>query len=75
MIEEWGSSVLKGDCLYVIHITYFKHRSEHKCTTLAMGQDEVEVKSMIDLVLVKRYVLHDVSSVRRMRRSLSVKLG
>ena len=33
--------------------TYFKHKSLHKYTKVAKGQDGVEVKSMIDLVLVK----------------------
>ena len=36
---------------------YFKHRSLHKYTR---GQDRVEVKSMIDLVLVKRDLLRSV---------------
>ena len=30
--------------------TYFKHRSLHKYTRVARGQDGVEIKSMIDLV-------------------------
>ena len=34
--------------------TYFMHRSLHKYTRVARGQDRAEVKSMIDLVLVKR---------------------
>ena len=34
--------------------TYFRHRSLHKYTRVAKGQDGVEVKSMIDLVLMKR---------------------
>ena len=34
--------------------TYFKHRSVHKYTRVASGQDGVEIKSMIDLELVKR---------------------
>ena len=36
---------------------YFKHKSLHKYTTVARGQDGVEVMSMIDLVLVKKHVL------------------
>ena len=40
--------------------TYFKHMSLHKYTRVARGQDGVEVKSMIDLVLVKRDMLHYV---------------
>ena len=34
--------------------TYFKHRSIQKYTKVAGGQDGMESKSMIDLVLVKR---------------------
>ena len=34
--------------------TYFEHRSLHNYTRVAGGQDGVEVKNMIDLVLVKR---------------------
>ena len=32
--------------------TYFRHKSLHKYTRLARGQDGVKVKNMIDLVLV-----------------------
>ena len=34
--------------------TYFKHRSVHKYTRVANGQGGMEIKSVIDLVLVKR---------------------
>ena len=54
--------------------TYFKHRSLQKYTRVAKGQDEVEVKNMIDLVLVKRNMmryLQDVRVVKGMRRGLS----
>ena len=44
--------------------TYFKHRSLHKYTR---GQDGVEVKSMISLVLVKRDLLRYVEDVRAVR--------
>ena len=37
-------------------VTYFKHRNLHKHTRVARGQDRVKIKSMIVLVLVKRYV-------------------
>ena len=37
--------------------TYFEHKSLHKYTRVAKGQDGVEVKSMIDLVLVKKDIL------------------
>ena len=54
--------------------TYFKHRSLHKYTRVARGQDGVEIKSMINLVLVKRdmmrYALY-VTAVRRIGRDLS----
>ena len=33
--------------------TYFEHRNLNKDTRVARGQDGVEVKTMIDLVLVK----------------------
>ena len=46
---------------------YFVHRSLHKYTRAAKGQDRVEVKSMIDLVLVKKDMLHYVQDVRAMR--------
>ena len=34
--------------------TYFKRRSLHKYTGVTRGKDGVDIKSMIDLVLVKR---------------------
>ena len=37
---------------------YFKHKSLRKYTWMAKGQNRVEVKSMIDLVLVKKNMLH-----------------
>ena len=54
--------------------TCYKHRSFHKYTRIAKGQDKVEVKSIIDLVLVKKYTLcfvQDVRAVRGMGRSFS----
>ena len=54
--------------------TYFKHISLHKYKRVARGQDGVEVKSTIDLVLVKRDMLRylqDVKAVRGMGRGLS----
>ena len=47
--------------------TYFKQRSFHKYTRMTMGQDGVEVKSMMDLVLVKNDMLHFVQNVRTVR--------
>ena len=61
----------KGDS---VGNTYFKHRSVHKYTRVGEGRDGVEIKSMIDPVLVKRdmlrYVQH-VTVVRRMGCDLS----
>ena len=54
--------------------TYFEHKGLHKYTKLARGQDGVEIRSMIDLVLVKKDMLHyaeDVRTVRGMGRGLS----
>ena len=53
--------------LCVGNITYFKHRSLHKYTRVAMGQDGVEVKSMIDLLMVKKDMLRYVQDVRAAR--------
>ena len=53
--------------------TYFRHRSLHKYIRVVMGQDGVEVKGMIDLVLVKKDMLlyvQDVRAVRGMGRDL-----
>ena len=47
--------------------TYFKHRSLYKYTKMARGLDGAEIKSMIDLVLVKRDILLYVQDVRAMR--------
>ena len=54
--------------------TYFKHKSLHKYTKVAKGQNGVEVKSMIDLVLVKKHMqryVQDKRAVRGMGRGLS----
>ena len=55
---------MKGDCVWVIHTL---NKSLHKCTKLARGQDGVEVKSVIDLVLVKEDILCYVQDVRAVR--------
>ena len=44
-------SAEKGLC---VGNTYFKHKSLHKYTSVARGQDSVHIKSMIYLVLVNR---------------------
>ena len=64
MGEEWGSSVLKGGCLW---ITYFEHKSWHKYTRVARDQDGVEVKSMVDMLLAKKTMLHFVQDVWAVR--------
>ena len=54
--------------------TYFKHKSLHKYTRVARGQDGMDIKRMIDQVLVKRDMLlyeQDVRTVRRMGRVIS----
>ena len=50
------------------------YKSLHKYTRVARGQDRVEVKTMIDLVLVKKAMLcyvQDVMTVRGIGRGLS----
>ena len=47
--------------------TYFKRRNVQKYTRVARGREGVKVKSMIDLVLVKRDVLRYVQDVRAVR--------
>ena len=39
----------------------------HKCTKVARGQDGMEVKHMIDLVLVKKDMMRYVEDVRAVR--------
>ena len=39
-------------------VTHTLIKSFHKYMRVARGQDEVEVKSMIDMVLVKKDMLH-----------------
>ena len=54
--------------------TYFKHRSLNKYTRMARDQDRVEEKNMIELVLVKKDMLHygqDVKAVKGMGRGFS----
>ena len=50
-------------------VTYFKHRSVHNYITVAGGRDGVEIKSMIDLVMVKRDMLRYVQDVRCSERN------
>ena len=54
--------------------TYFEHKSYHKYTRVARGQDGVEAMSMIDLALVKKDMLHygqDGKVVRGLGQGLS----
>ena len=71
LVEEWWSFAQKGESAWVTHIL-----STEVCisTQVAKGQDGVEIKSMINLVLVKRDILRyvqEVMAVRGMGRSLS----
>ena len=50
-VEKCWVYAQKRDCVWV---TYFKHRSLYKYTRVTKGQDRVEIRSMVDLVLVKR---------------------
>ena len=50
--------------------SYFEHKLSHKYTWVARGQDGVEVKSMIDLLLAKKAMLRYVKAVRGMGGSL-----
>ena len=67
MVEEWWSFVKKGDCVWVTH---FKHRSVHKYTRVAESRGGVEIKGMIDLVLIKRDMLRYVQGERDGMRPL-----
>ena len=47
--------------------TYFKPKSLHKYIRVARGQDRLEVKNIIDMVLVKRDMLRYVQDMRAVR--------
>ena len=47
--------------------TYFKRRSLHKYTRVARDQDRMEVKNVIDLLLVKEDMLHYVQDMGTVR--------
>ena len=53
----------RGVCVCVDN-TYFEHKSLHKYTR---GQDGVEVKSMTDLMMVKKDMLRFVQDMRTVR--------
>ena len=44
--------------------TCFEHKRLHRYTRVARGQDEVKVKSMLDLVLEKKDMLRYVQDLR-----------
>ena len=44
--------------------TYFNHNSLHKYVRVARGQERMGVMSTIDLVLIKRDIVHYVQDVR-----------
>ena len=48
--------------------TYFKHKSLPKYTRVVWGQDGVEIKSMIDLVLVEKDMLRYLQDMRAVSR-------
>ena len=56
--------MLKGSCVWV---TYFEHKNLHKYSRVARGQDGEEIKSMIDLALIKKDMLRFVQEVRAVR--------
>ena len=61
----------KGLC---VGNAYFQHKNLHKYARVTRGQDGVEVKRMIDQVVMKNDMLRymqDVSGVRRLGRGLS----
>ena len=62
--KEWWSSLTKGGCVWV---TCFVHKSLHKYTKVARSQDGVEVRNMIDLVLVKKDMLRYDQAVRAVK--------
>ena len=70
--EDWWSSMLKGDCVWITYTL-----NTRICISKQGWQGakiRVKVKSMIDLVLVKKDMLHfvqDVRAVRGMRQGIS----
>ena len=54
--------------------TYFGHKSLNIYASVESGQDGMEVKSMINLMLMKKdmlYYVQDVRAMREMRRGFS----
>ena len=47
--------------------THFNHKSLHKYSTVARGQDEMEVMRIIDLKLIKRNMVHYEQDFRTVR--------
>ena len=74
--NDYGKRVVEfcGERELYVGNTYFKQGSLHKYKRVAMGQDGVVVKIMIDLLLVKRDIpryVQDVKAVRGMGRGIS----
>ena len=70
--EKWWSSVLKGGCVQVIHTLSTEVYISTQWWQIV--KTERRVKSMTDLLLMKRDMLHyvqDVRAVRGMGRGLS----
>ena len=65
MEEEGWSSLSKGEIC--VGNTYFEYKSLHKYRRMARGQDGLEVKSMVDLLLVKKNMLDYVQVVSAVR--------
>ena len=54
---------------------YFEHRNWHKYTRVARDLKRVEVKTIIELVFVKKDILHyvqDVKAVRGMKSQITM---
>ena len=68
MAEEWWSYAERRLC---IGNTYFKYRNLHKYTRVARGQNGVDVKIMLYLVLAKGDTLCYMQDVRGIGRGLS----
>ena len=67
-LELQEKMVIEEKVIMCVGNTYLGHKSLHKYTRVASGQDGVEVKNLIDLVLLKKDVLVCVQDVRAMRR-------
>ena len=64
MLLEFQEIMIMVEELLCVGYIYFKHRTLHKYTRVTRGRDGVKIKSMIDLMQVKRDVLRYVQDVR-----------